>query len=231
MLAPLRRASRRPPSVVPSLTEPLIFWNVWSSETSTFWPFALLAGGLELPGAHDVRRHHPEVGAPPVHRGNLVGLPVLHGEGVRDDARARAHLQEGRAQLHVERRQQVQGNDGGRAEIGGEDVALADGRLARADAGDAGGLRVGVGVLRHVGVVLDAGGAGAELLRRRDGDLAVAGAEVEVDVVRARLRHGEHAVDDVVGRRHPDHVLAGLADLGLVLGLRGGAKGKQQRCE
>jgi hypothetical protein len=53
-------------------------------------------------------------------------------------------------------------------------------------------------------------------LRRGDGDLAVAGAKIEVDVARADHRHGEHALDDLVGRRHPDHVLAGLADVGFV---------------
>ena len=36
----------------------------------------------------------------------------------------------------------------------------------------------------------------------------------------------KHALDHVVGRRHPDDVLAGLADLRLELGECGAAKGK-----
>jgi hypothetical protein len=41
------------------------------------------------------------------------------------------------------------------------------------------------------------------------------------------LRHAQHAVHHLVGRRHPDHVLAGLADLRLVgLLLRGGRQAK-----
>src|SRR6185295_11454044 len=106
-------------------------------------------------------------------------------------------------------------------------VGLADDRLARADAGDAGLLRLVVAVLHHLRVVFDAGRLGAEFLRRHDGDLAVAGAEVEVDVVRPGLRHGEHALDHLVGRRHPDHVLASLADLRLELLCRDGERNEE----
>src|SRR3954470_7738609 len=134
---------------------------------------------------------------------------------MRHDSRAGLHGQDGRPQLHVEGRQEVERDDRRGTEVGGEDVRLADDGLARPDARDAGGLRALVRILGHVGVVFDAGRLGAELLRRHDGDLAVARAEVEVDVVRPGLRHGEHALDDLVGRWHPDHVLAGLADLRL----------------
>src|SRR5207237_9772535 len=59
----------------------------------------LLAAGVEAPGAHHVRRHDPEVGAPAIHRRYFVGFPVLHGEGVRGDAGAGLHRQDGRPQL------------------------------------------------------------------------------------------------------------------------------------
>ena len=45
-----------------------------------------------------------------------------------------------------------------------------------------------------------------------DDRAAVAGAEVHQEVARHDLGHVEHAVDQRLRRRHPDHVLAGLAD-------------------
>src|SRR5262249_32955011 len=82
--------------------------------------------------------------------------------------------------------------------------------------------------LRHVRVVLDAGRLRAAL-RGGDGDLAVARAQVVVDVVRAELRHGEHARHDFVGCRHPDDVLARLADVRLGWLLRLGIRLGVQR--
>src|SRR5262249_38355665 len=66
--------------------------------------------------------------------------------------------------------------------------------------------------------------------------LAVARAEVDDVVLRRGLRHAQHLVDEFVGRRHPDDVLAALAYLGLVsrftvgsiLGLSQGAEGDEQ---
>src|SRR5581483_9948018 len=174
------------------------------------------AGQLDAPLAVDARGDDPEEGLAARDARGLVGHPVVHGERVRDDARAGPHLQDRGAQLDVERRQQVHGDDRRLAEVGGEDVAVDDRRLAR----DAGLLRVALRVLRHLGVVLDAVGARAELLRRRDRDLAVAGAEIVDDVVRLDLRHRQHAVDD----------LAGLADLRVViLGLLRRGGGQYQR--
>jgi len=75
----------------------------------------------------------------------------------------------------------------------------------------------------HVGVVLDAESAGSEFFCGGDRDLAVARAEIDHIVLRLRLRHVQHALDDLVRSRHPYHVLALLADMGfevLLLGVR-----------
>ena len=58
--------------------------------------------------------------------------------------------------------------------------------------------------------------AGAAL-GRRDDVAAVAGAQIDHVVGRRQLRHVEHLLDERRRRRHPDDVLAGLAD--------GGSKG------
>ena len=151
--------------------------------------------------------------------GDLVGLPVLHGEGVRHDARARAaSARSVRAQLHVERRQQVHGDHRRLAEVGGEDVALADRRLARADAGDAGLLALLVARSFAMSGLYSMPTARAPNFFAAAMAILPSPAPRSIDdVVRRHLRHGEHAVDHLVGRRHPDHVLAGLADLRLEL--------------
>ena len=61
-------------------------------------------------------------------------------------------------------------------------------------------------------------------LRCGDDVAAVARAEVHHEVLGTDLRHVEHLVDQRGRRRHPDHVLARLADVRLV-GLLGGLGG------
>src|SRR5882762_9499450 len=54
---------------------------------------------------------------------------------------------------------------------------------------------------------------------------AIAAAQIDHVVLGLGLRHVEHALDDLVRRRHPHHVLALLAYVGfeiLLLGVRGG---------
>ena len=70
---------------------------------------------------------------------------------------------------------------------------------------------VPLGELDHVGVVLDARGAGAAL-GCGDDRAAVAGAEIDQEVAGHDLGHVEHLVDQRLRRRYPDHVLAGLTD-------------------
>jgi hypothetical protein len=55
----------------------------------------------------------------------------------------------------------------------------------------------------HVRVVLDAHGARAEVLRRRDGDLAIARAEVVHHVLCRDGGHRQHAMDQRVVRGAP----------------------------
>ena len=75
--------------------------------------------------------------------------------------------------------------------------------------------------LDHVRVVFDAHRAGAAL-GRGDHGAAVTGAEIHHEVLRRDLGHVEHLLDEHLRRRHPDDVLAGLANLRLerLCGLR-----------
>ena len=76
----------------------------------------------------------------------------------------------------------------------------------------------------QLGVVLDAQRARAAL-GGGDDVAPVARAEVHDEVLRRHRRHVEHLLDQRRRGRHPDHVLAGLSDIGLVgaLGRLGGA--------
>src|SRR3989304_5614346 len=70
--------------------------------------------------------HDPEVDLLAGNGEPAVRSPVAHVEGVRDHARARPELLELRSQHEIELRQQIEGNDRGRAEIELEEVALDD---------------------------------------------------------------------------------------------------------
>ncbi len=191
---------------------------------------AARAGDFQRPAARDARGDDPQINAPAVHVGGLVRLPVFHVEGVRDDAGSRPHGEDLRPQLHVDRRQEIHGEDRRLGEIGHEDIALGDLRLAQ----NPGRLRIALGKRDHVGVVFDPERAGAEFFRCGDCDLAVAGAQIDHIVLRLRLRHVQHAFDDLVRRRHPYHVLALLADVGLevlLLGVGGGRRYEQNGSE
>ena len=108
--------------------------------------------------------------------------------------------------------QQEHRDYGGLRKIGLEEVGLHERRLV----GDA--LLRGVALRQrdHVRVVLDAEGARAALGGGDDG-APVAGAEVHHEVRRRDLGEVEHLVHQRLRRGHPDHVLAGLADLRLVV--------------
>src|SRR5919204_914741 len=171
--------------------------------------------------AGDARRHDPEERGTPravarLHRLLGIGLPVAHGEGVRRDARAGLQRQELRPQLQVDIRQQEHGDHSGFREVGLEEIGLHE-----LDAFvDTCLVRVLLRELDHVRVVLDAERARAAL-RRRDHRAAVARAEIDDIVLWRDARHVEHLVDHRLRRRHPDDVLAGLADFRLE-GRRGG---------
>ena len=116
-------------------------------------------------------------------------------------------LQDLRAQLQVEVRQQEQRDDRRLREVGLEDVGLDELRqlltpsfsaLCR-DRSTMSGL---YSTPQRLHAALGGGDHGA----------AVAGAEIDQDVGRRHLRHVEHAVDQRLRGRNPDHVLAGLAD-------------------
>jgi hypothetical protein len=96
--------------------------------------------------------------------------------------------------------------------------------------GDARSLGVALRERGELSVVFDADRARAELAGRPDRDLAVAGAEVVDDVLGAHVGELEHRHHQPVERRHPHHVLAGLADQraeGVVAGAAGGAGGEE----
>ena len=97
--------------------------------------------------------------------------------------------------------------DGRLGDVGLEQVALDEARAI----GHAGLLRVLARQIDHVRIEFDADG-GRAALRRGDDGAAVARAEIHVEVARSQLGDVEHPVDQRLRRRHPDHVLAGLAD-------------------
>jgi hypothetical protein len=178
---------------------------------------------LEVPDAVDARRHDPQVDVAPLDLCRLVGLPVGHRVLVRDDARAGLQGQEAVPHAEVDLGQEEQGDDTRVSEVLFEDVPLDD----PDPVGQALHLDQARGELRQVGVVLDADGPGAEgRLRCGDGDPAVAGAQVEHEVLRRHLRHREHGEDDGVERRHPRDVLPGASPRGRVRGLAVGARAR-----
>jgi hypothetical protein len=174
-----------------------------------------------LVAARDLGRHDPEQRRAPgalaavVRVAGLVGLPVAHGEGVGDDARAGLHVEDLGTQLEIDVRQQEERDHRRLGEIGLEEVGLDERGAGR----DAFLRRVALRELDHVRVVFDAHRARAAL-RRGDDGAAVARAEVHVEVLRRELRHVEHLVHQRLRRRHPDDVLAFLSDGRLKGGLR-----------
>ena len=136
-------------------------------------------------------------------------------------------LQQLRAQLQVERRQQVERHDRRLADVALEQVLMQDldpvGHAVLRD--------VLVGFLDALRVDVDADAARAELLRRGDDDAAVAAAEVVDDVVLGDLGGLEHRLDHVGRRRHVDDVRCPLR--WLRSGSRGGAEhgGGEQHCD
>ena len=89
-------------------------------------------------------------------------------------------LHELRPQLHVDVRPQEQRHHGRRREVGLEQVALDEPHAV----GDVRALRVLVGFRDALRIDVDADAARTEVLRRRDHDPAVAGAQVVDDVAR-----------------------------------------------
>ena len=193
----------------------------------------------QLPRAFDLRRHDPQVGgaviaaaAGFVDRDGFVVLPFPHRERIRHDARAGFEVEDFRAQLEIDVRQQKHRDDGRLAEIGFEQVGLQKIRLA----GHARLLGVAFRQLDHVGVVFDPGRARAAF-GRGDHGAAVAGTQVHHIIVRGDFGGVEHFVDQRLRGRNPHHVLAFLTDLrlerflrGLCLGkYRGGENRRQQR--
>jgi hypothetical protein len=144
-------------------------------------------------------------------RHRLVGLPVAHAEGVRHDARARRELQQLRAQLQVDLVEQEHRDHRRARQVGLEQVLLLEARAL----GHALALRALPRERDQVGVQLDAH-RGRAALRGGDDGTAVAGTEIEHDVARPDRREVEHPRHQLVGRGHPDDVLAGLADRGYV---------------
>ena len=110
-------------------------------------------------------------------------------------------------QLQVDGRQQVHRHHGGAAEIGGEQVLLAelDPLL------HAGGARRCAALGHQLRHDLDAEAAGAEAPRRGDDDAAVAGAEIDHVIGRTDGGELEHRQRHLVGRGDEGHLVLALA--------------------
>ncbi len=76
---------------------------------------------------------------------------------------------------------------------------------------DAGFGGVAFRQLDHLRVVFDAVGAGAAL-GRHDDRAAVARAEIDDVIARRDVAQVEHLFDQLVRRRHPDHIFSRLTD-------------------
>jgi hypothetical protein len=170
---------------------------------------------LRLPRACNFRGNDPEeevaatAGAAILARGVelfvVLGFPVFHAEIVRDDARAGLQLEELRPEREVHPRQQIHGDHARLGEIGLEEVALVERNLVR----DPCAARVLLGLRDTRGVEIDAEPARAVLGRRRDDDASIARAQVDEIVLRPDFGDRQHAVDDVLRRRHVRHARIG----------------------
>jgi hypothetical protein len=108
-----------------------------------------------------------------------------------------------RPQLQVHLGQQVHRHDGGRAEVGGEQVLRAE----LGPVGHARGARGGAAALHQLRHDLHAQAARTEAAGRRDDDAAVARAEVDHVIRRADARQLQHRHRDVVRRGDEGHLV------------------------
>ena len=172
-----------------------------------------VSGSLRrLPRACDLRRDDPQQRRAPRAavgpRLGLVGRPALHAERVRHDAAAGLQVEELRPELVHVARQEEQRHHVGLRDVRLVHVALDERSLCRErrlaaafrfDSSTMSGLYSTPSAVRAA-------------LGRRDDVAPVAGAEVHDVVLRRHLRHIEHLLDQLRRRRHPDDVLAFLAD-------------------
>ena len=180
------------------------------------------AGLAQHPGPVNARGDDPQISGAVLDFRRLVGLPVAHRELVRSHARAGLHAEDAMPHAQVQLRQQVHRDDSGLAEVFLEDIALDDpGLVADTLGGHEAACQFG-----HVRVVFDSDRVGAQLARG-DCNLAVAGAEVKDQILRRDLGHAQHALHELVGRRHPHDILAGLSDLRLVVAFTFGASARR----
>ncbi|MBM3818621.1 MAG: hypothetical protein FJW14_06335 [Acidimicrobiia bacterium] len=113
---------------------------------------------------------------------------------MRNDARAGAELAgQDRPELHVERGEQVEGDDRRVGNVGLERIA----DLESHQPFDARLLRVLLGIEDPGRVDVHADAAGAELLGGHDDDPAVPAAQVVDHIFRAHAGQGQHPLDDV----------------------------------
>ena len=167
---------------------------------------------VDLPAALHPCRHGPEITNGLADPELLVGLPVTHGEGVRQDARAGSHRQQGGAKPLVEFFEQVQGDHRGRREVLLEDVSLHELHLvlhARLQG-------LAPCQIDQPGVVFDAPGPCAKLPCSRNRNAAVTGAQVHHRVFGRDTCHVQHVGDQIVSGGQPHHILAHLTQSGRV---------------
>uniref|UniRef100_A0A0N4ZEN4 Tr-type G domain-containing protein n=1 Tax=Parastrongyloides trichosuri TaxID=131310 RepID=A0A0N4ZEN4_PARTI len=171
-----------------------------------------------VPSSGDRGRNSPFVDVAVGDLDPLIRWPVAHVEGVRDDAGAGLQLaEETRAQLHIDRLQQIKADHGGLADIDAEQVFLdeVDHML---DPGPAGVLH-GVGDPHRVDV--DADAVGVAVAGGGDDDPAVAAAEVIKAILRPYAGQGQHGGDGVFLRRNEGHGQIMVRVLGVVVDVEG----------
>ena len=114
---------------------------------------------------------------------------------MRNNARARLERQDGRAQLQVDLLQQIQGDHGGRCQVGLEQVLLPKLHLV----GHARLARIGLALLDQRGVNFDPQAGRLKALGCKNDDASVARTQINHMVAALDASHAQHLQRHVVG--------------------------------
>src|SRR5579884_239516 len=166
-------------------------------------------------------RNNPEIQSPAIHLDRFIRFPVAHIEAVGDDAGPGLQLRKQPGfELLVDAWKQVQSDNSGWLDFGGEKVALYEPDLVL----DAGFLSVLVRFFDALGIYIHAGGCSPELFRRHDDNAAIAAAEIVHHIALMNIGELEHLFDHF-GRGWNEW------DVGIMLrsSLRKSARGEHRR--
>ena len=145
----------------------------------------------------------------PLHTDAFVGFPFIQHELVRHHPQTRFLREQARFQPSHRTRAQVKHDHASLRDIGLEQVL----RDKACQVLNALGARRLVGYAHQVGLEFDPECPRTEVPRGINRHAAIAGAKIHHKVVAGGIGHLQHAADQPFRRRHPDRILADLADL------------------